>query len=945
MEERGSVWRKWDFHVHTPYSILNNGYGFNPYKPNTDEQFDNFVKTLFEKAVENEIAAIGITDYFSVEGYKRIRENYLSNDSKMAELFPDEDFRNKIKSILVFPNIEFRLDSFVGEKSHAVNYHVLFPDTISASDIESNFLSQLSLVYGGEGTFPLCRDSVERIGRDYRKHNKSESGSDYLVGLNRITVNYNQVVNVLMKSAQLRDKYLITAPVDDDLSAVNWNGRDYPTRKNIYFQCNLLLTSNEKTRLWALAKGHEADQIAEFGSIKPCIWGSDAHSYDRLFRPSEDRFCWIKADVSFDGLMQVIYEPEDRVRIQKDRPEEKDAHQIIDRVSFEDEAFQEEPIYLSEGLTAIIGGKSTGKSILLRHIAKSIDPKQVEEREMTSSLRNSKLDVKAKVIWKDGVSGERRIIYIPQSWLNRIVDESEGESQLNTMLQDILVQQADISKAQEILKAQITRCTEEVKHSILDYVSAYERMNEAEKRLLNFGRSEAFISSIDKLEKQRQELSDDAGITDDTLKKYSEVGKELSELHECINAIEREDLMLESIDSPYTYLPGISTVLADGSVSYNYDCLPISRESITATIAQMNETLRSIWESASDSMRQLIDSKKDQSLERLSRCQDDYMSLQEEVTRNDQLIKIDKQLQEEKEKLKKSKAYELEKESAMSKMDGLKTEILSSRSALKLAYANYANQVSALNSSDSDLEFEADVQIKEKDLFDAISNLFNNKTFRAFKEKSGYGINDKDDFKYNEGLLDALWNAMLDNTLSFKGGNTLQSALEHLFSDWFFVHYTIKSGNDTISSMSPGKKALVLLEMIVNLEKSNCPILIDQPEDDLDNRSIYTDLVSYLKTKKRERQIIVVTHNANVVVGADAEEVVIANQDGKGCHNNSKRFEYRCGAIENVSPVTSSDGSIISGILNQKGIQEQICDILEGGKDAFELRKKKYIGV
>lgn len=171
----------------------------------------------------------------------------------------------------------------------------------------------------------------------------------------------------------------------------------------------------------------------------------------------------------------------------------------------------------------------------------------------------------------------------------------------------------------------------------------------------------------------------------------------------------------------------------------------------------------------------------------------------------------------------------------------------------------------------------------------------------------------------------------------------MQTALERLFSDWLYVHYTVKSGNDTIVNMSPGKKALVLLEMIVNLEKSKCPILIDQPEDDLDNRSIYTDLVSYLKAKKHERQIIVVTHNANVVVGADAEEVIIANQRGKESPNRETRFEYRTGSIENTTPVLDEHGIRYPGVLNQKGIQDQICDILEGGRDAFELRRKKYI--
>ena len=140
--------------------------------------------------------------------------------------------------------------------------------------------------------------------------------------------------------------------------------------------------------------------------------------------------------------------------------------------------------------------------------------------------------------------------------------------------------------------------------------------------------------------------------------------------------------------------------------------------------------------------------------------------------------------------------------------------------------------------------------------------------------------------------------------------------------------------------MSPGKKALVLLEMIVNMDSSNCPLLIDKPEDDLDNRSVYNELVQYLRKKKHERQIIVVTHNANVVIGADAEEVIIANQDGEGTENYSGRFEYRCGAIENISPIRVNDETILDGVLNATGIQQQICDILEGGKEAFDLRRK-----
>lgn len=73
--ERGSTWNRWDFHVHTPYSVLNNEFGFNIEEDHRGEHFDNFVKTLFQKAVQCGIVAIGVTDYFSIDGYKRIRKD------------------------------------------------------------------------------------------------------------------------------------------------------------------------------------------------------------------------------------------------------------------------------------------------------------------------------------------------------------------------------------------------------------------------------------------------------------------------------------------------------------------------------------------------------------------------------------------------------------------------------------------------------------------------------------------------------------------------------------------------------------------------------------------------------------------------------------------------------------------------------------------------------
>lgn len=85
-----------------------------------------------------------------------------------------------------------------------------------------------------------------------------------------------------------------------------------------------------------------------------------------------------------------------------------------------------------------------------------------------------------------------------------------------------------------------------------------------------------------------------------------------------------------------------------------------------------------------------------------------------------------------------------------------------------------------------------------------------------------------------------------------------------------------------------------------------------------------------------------ICYYANIVLGADADEIIVANQDGIDSAKKSRRFEYRSGSIENNLPVYKLNGTLDEGVLNARGIQQHICDILEGGITAFEKRKNKY---
>ena len=163
-------------------------------------------------------------------------------------------------------------------------------------------------------------------------------------------------------------------------------------------------------------------------------------------------------------------------------------------------------------------------------------------------------------------------------------------------------------------------------------------------------------------------------------------------------------------------------------------------------------------------------------------------------------------------------------------------------------------------------------------------------------------------------------------------------AIKKLANNWFEFKYHITHDGDKILEMSPGKRSFVILKLLIELDNTNkCPILLDQPEDDLDNRSIFTELVKFIKEKKKERQIIITTHNPNLVVGTDAECVIVANQHGEKTKNiDNIKFNYIQGALENIH---KNKGDLA---LDKQSIQGHVCDILEGGQDAFEKRRKKY---
>jgi hypothetical protein len=387
---KGSTWKIWDFHLHSPYSILNNNFG----DPEKDETWSRYVEAIETKAHEKDIAAIGATDYFMIEGYKKLK-HYQE--------------QGKLNDILIIPNIEFRLDQVInvinGDRSNPkrLNLHVLFSPEVCSEDIEENFLHELDFVYeedafnSGEKRKLKIRNLSDLGKKRKSEHSNFRDKSDLFIGCMTAVVNASQIKKKLDdKPSIFRGKYLIVL-AEEGLSLLNWDGQAHGIRKMLMQMSHCVFSSNTGTRNFCLGKTHDTIEkyIDEFKSLKPCIWGCDSHSLDERFlepcnTTGQINYCWIKSEVTWDGLKQILYEPEERIRIQEASPEAQKSIYTIDKLNISETKINPKlkiiraEIDFNPNLVAVIGGRGSGKTALLDIVASCY-----KEGDKLENLENS----------------------------------------------------------------------------------------------------------------------------------------------------------------------------------------------------------------------------------------------------------------------------------------------------------------------------------------------------------------------------------------------------------------------------------------------------------------------------------------------------------------------------------------------------------------------------
>lgn len=468
----GSAWRKWDLHIHSPLSLLNNQFAHQ-----TDGAPD--WEAYISKLEQMDVSVVGITDYFTIDGYKKIRD------------FKEAGRLQNIHTVL--PNVELRLNNVLsskkdGEKPRRLNFHAIFSDEVSPQDIEEHFLHDLDFYYEGS---PQSRDqmrklkisNIEALGRKLIEENQQfRDGGEppSLVGARTTVVNHEQVSEILSGDSRFKDKYLLVFP--EELShLIEWGKQDHITRQVLLQKSDMVFSSNSRTAMWCAGQEPYKEGVTafikEFKSLKPCIHGSDAHKLEDICAPCakrghsghdcrtdpggcELRFCWIKADPTFEGLRQLKYEPRDRVKIQQADPTPWKPNSCISGFRMDGTTVNEElsiaptNLTFNQGLVAVTGGKGAGKTALVDLVANqfldrcnSNDQNSFARRIFTD---HAHLDV--AITLGDGTLFEKaltdhrfveqsEIVYIAQAELEDYIGEN---SDLDKYIRDLIFESPDV---------------------------------------------------------------------------------------------------------------------------------------------------------------------------------------------------------------------------------------------------------------------------------------------------------------------------------------------------------------------------------------------------------------------------------------------------------------------------------------------------------------------
>lgn len=908
-----------------PGTHLNNGYS----GEGGADPLDAFADLLEASGV----AVIGITNYFALGSCVEAIAHFRSRHPASAKV--------------LMPCMEVRLPEVVNRQAEEVNVHLIFPEGMTseqASNFERQLLTELCDENGRHLPCSELVDAAQFVGA--------------AVSRPAITKAFEECYG---KDAVRQDHFLVVTSCKGDGIRPP---QESPRKRNLSDDIDKFSdgifggSSNSEYYL----DPNRADHPATKFRPKPVFAGSDSHSFNDLRQllgrtvttgDHHAEVTWVKADPGFAGLCQTLIAPLGRVAIQPTQPDQKEPYQVIAAVRFPESSTFPNRILLNQNLVSIIGSRSSGKSSLLAYMAYAIDPSYTVQQQVAANGYRSEaeagpaagmtwadaLDINCEIEWADPRTKSGRVIYIPQNSLFAI---SERPDEITAKIEPALYRRyPDFEAVHSAATADVQRLTVEITARVDRWFDLQDESESLATEVRGLGDRPAVEASRDAMATEIINLRSASSLGDEEVEAYQEHLELVAAATAEAERLEAEILALGpyvSVDLGGHRTP---TAAVTAAIALN--------PQIADLPAGVHESIRLIVETTEVEIRSKVGQELASYVTEASRAAVEHRQAVSAsfadnagvIAKNAANSELDVAVARHSRQVEALRKIH----DAVEARASIEREIVNVGSELAQLLADrestLRNLIAVFDRLRPQLDDDLTVGIEvatTTDSLRAVSQAFDHRSASSYLDQSDVvdiGRVQHDPLKFLGDLRRG------DELL--RSGYTAKEIARNTLAVNADVRFFAQLDGDRIggferSSMTPGKQSLFALTLILTESDEPWPLLIDQPEDDLDSRAIYDHIVTYLLKRKQTRQILMVTHNANLAVGADSEQIIVANRHGDDRRNKDARtFDYLGGSLE----YSASDPSA-EAVLESYGIREHACEILDGGKDAFRKRGEMY---
>lgn len=835
---------------------------YSRYRGEDIQNEEDYNNAILEKCKDNTISVIGLADHGCIDSSQSLRMKLES------------------AGIIVFPGFEISS----AERIHMV---CLFPPERSSSEL-NRFLGALgmgSIIEGNENSTMTCFEIADKIkdlgGFWYAAHITSDNGILKLGKLNQIWT----------------DKRLTAAQIPDSKENIDPQYVNIIKNKDPYYR-----------RIQMPALINACDIASPEDLDKPT-----ATTLIKMTKPSFENFC-----IAFK-------DPDSRIKLNSEI--ENSYQSCIKSLSVYGGYLDGLSIDFSDNLTTIIGGRGTGKSTIISLIRYTLDlPIEKEQQKNFYSMIDSNLGSAGRVELQvvSNTHFGKKFKVIRRYNQHPVVQDDQGN------ISSLCI--SDILPTIEIYG----------QNEIVDTINDPGKINKIVRRLMPIDNDlqdrmkkahDALIANgieLDELEKALESSNDaicDLPVIQERLRFYNEagLGDKLSIIKKLATEEGQFDAFSKKIPNNSLSIPEITIADSDnqeikllGEAVKKYNLLIKKIQSDYAkAVADLKETYdiqRKNW----DCKKSQYDQQIKDSLKQVEGIQDkssteivaDYSNLIKRVEATEPVQSQVHRSQETQKCLCEERRNLIERYRSCcdeydKKIDHLLKKLnnkkFNGKLQLSIKYRQQRQELIGILKGIDKVGEKAVIGIVQYEDFDVF-------TFAEDVRQGADAIKTK--YSLTQGVADKICSGLTEKDLR---------AIEQLqLQDLILIELQVDGHFKKLDNLSKGQQCTAILNILLLDNKD--PLIVDQPEDNLDNSFIANNLVETIRNNKIKRQYIFATHNANIPVFGDAELIIAMEEiDRQG-----KISENGIGSIDS------------------EGVRNKVIQILEGGRDAFRMREEKY---